>query len=277
MRESLVVHVVQTTSTDNVEANWAQICSLLKDKPKGPAVVCLPENCLYLRVVEGEKIEGVGFDHPVWKSIQEIAKLNDWLIHLGSVPTQTEGKLANSSVVVWPDGRSEITYRKIHLFDITLDGQRPTRESDVFSHGEQAMVLPMGDWQVGQSICYDLRFSDLYHQYALQGVDLLLVPASFLVPTGRAHWEILLRARAIESQAYVVAAAQAGTHTSHRTSQVRQTYGHSLVIDPWGQILAQGSPDQAEVLSVTLQRGEIERVRRQIPMAGHRRLHRLSK
>lgn len=275
MRESLVVHLVQTTSTDNVEANWNQISSLLGEKPKGPALVCLPENCLYLRVVEGEKIEGIGFENPVWKSVQTLAKEKDWVIHLGSVPTKTDGKLTNSSVVVWPDGRSEITYRKIHLFDITLDGQKPNRESDVFSHGERPTVLPIGDWQIGQSICYDVRFSDLYHQYALQGVDLILVPASFLVTTGKAHWEILLRARAIESQAFVVAAAQAGTHRSDRTQSERQTYGHSLIINPWGQILAHGSADKAEVLTVTLQRGEIERVRRQIPMAGHRRLHRI--
>lgn len=279
MRTKLEVHVVQMTSTDAVEANLSQIQDLLKPlpaaSPEAPALVSFPENCLFMRLREGEKVSGLEVKEPIFETLQGIAKAKNFILHLGSIPLREEGHLSNSSVVVWPDGRTEVTYKKIHLFDIDIEGEKRHRESDVFRHGSQPQVLPLSDWQIGQSICYDLRFSDLFHQYALQGVDLILVPSSFLVTTGKAHWEILLRARAIESQAYVVAAAQAGTHKSMTGDGERQTYGHSLVIDPWGRILAKASPEAPQVLSVTLERNEIEKVRRQIPMAGHRRLHRL--
>lgn len=265
-------------SVDNIEANFAQIASLLEhvktSSNDAPQFVCLPENCLYLRVVEGERIEGLDFAHAVWRNLADLARSRNLIIHCGSVPVRGGNQeMFNTSVVVWPDGRVEATYRKVHLFDIELDGDRPVRESDVFRHGDRTQTLQINDWSIGQSICYDLRFSDLYHQYALQGVDIILVPSSFLVKTGQAHWEILLRARAIESQAYVVAAAQAGNHESTKSKGVRETYGHSLIIDPWGKILRVGSADQPDVLSWVLDRVEIENVRRQIPMAGHRRLH----
>ena len=275
----LEIHAVQMISVDDVDTNFRQIQDLLSPLPaaKGaPAFVTLPENCLYLRIKEGEAVPGLTLKHPVWEKLRELARAKNFVLHLGSVPLETGSKLSNASVLVKPDGHLESTYRKIHLFDIELEGEKPLRESDVFEHGGDPAMLTVNDWRIGQSICYDLRFSDLYHRYALQGADLILVPSSFLVTTGKAHWEVLLRARAIESQAYVVAAAQAGRHKSSRASGERQTYGHSLIIDPWGKILHEGSGDRPELLSARLELDEISRVRRQIPMAGHRRLHRIN-
>ena len=149
-----------------------------------------------------------------------------------------------------PDSRRK-SYEKIHLFDIELDGLSPVRETDLFKHGKFPSVFKVRGWEIGQAICYDLRFAELFLEYAKQGVDLVLVPAAFLVETGRAHWEVLLRARAIESQCYIVAAAQAGKHLGCQGGH-RMTYGHSLAIDPWGTVIWQGNSVGAECKLVIL-------------------------
>jgi deaminated glutathione amidase len=264
------------TSIDDFEANWRQIESLVGALPRSEsmALVSLPENSLYLRLREGEKISGIDPGHEIFHRAGRLAENRNFVLHFGSVPLKEASaqKLYNSSVCVWPDRRVQVTYRKMHLFDIDLEGQKPIRESDVFEHGGQPQMLEvdLGDghpvWRLGQSICYDVRFSELYHRYALMGADVLM---AFLVATGQAHWEVLLRARAIESQAYVVAAAQAGRHVG--PSGWRTTFGHSMIVDPWGRVLCQAEDNRPQVLSWQLDREEIDRVRRQIPMAGHRR------
>ena len=138
----------------------------------------------------------------------------------------------------------------------------------MIQNGSKTKIIELDGWKIGLSICYDLRFAELFLAYRQAGVDLILIPSAFTVPTGRAHWEILLRARAIESQCYVAAAAQAGDHEG-----ARSTYGHSMIIGPWGQILSQRTTeDQPRILGVRLDRSEIEKVRQQIPMASHVRL-----
>lgn len=268
------IAVCQMTSVDDVSENVLQIKKLISQIPTDTKVAFFPENCLYMRVLEGEKIQGVELSDSVFTELTNMAREKNIYLHLGSVPLKKQNKLTNASVLVSPDGQVKCTYEKIHLFDIDLIGQAPIRESDVFSHGEFAQMIGVDGWRFGQSICYDLRFSDLYSYYSRQDVDALLVPAAFLVKTGLAHWETLLRARAIETQSYVIAAAQAGRHQSVRRGSkdsFRETFGHSLVIDPWGQIELMAKTDGPEVMLTKLSRSKIQQVRKQIPMKNHRR------
>lgn len=273
MSSKLEIAVVQMASVDDIERNLEQIETLVEKifKSHSPRLLCFPENCLYLRVVEGEKIDGLTLDHPAFNFISRLAQLHQAYFHLGSVPLLGEGALYNSSVLVTPQGEVVPTYKKIHLFDIQLDGQKAIRESDIFKHGDGPHIFHVDGWSIGETICYDLRFAELFSQYAKVGVDILLVPAAFLVKTGEAHWEVLLRARAIESQCYLIASAQGGTHVG-KNGRTRETYGHSLIVEPWGSVVGHVQDRAPGFVVVTLQRDQIERVRQQIPMKSHRRL-----
>lgn len=272
MDSRLRVVVLQLQSVDLVSKNTEQVLDLLAPiRPEEkPTLVCLPENALYMRLKEGERIEGLHLKDECFRRLSNVAREKNLILHVGSVPLNWQGKLANSSVLIGPEGEVSASYQKVHLFDIELEGQRPIRESDVFHHGAGAASMDVNDWKFGQTICYDLRFSELFSLYAKQGVDAIVVPSAFLTKTGEAHWHVLLRARAIESQCYVIAAAQAGVHESG--SGRRETYGHSLVVDPWGRVIAEASADRPEALIVHLEKAEIAKVRRQIPMSRHRRL-----
>lgn len=188
-------------------------------------------------------------------------------VHVGSIPVllDGEGKCANRTIVIDSNGKIRARYDKMHLFDVSLSTGESWRESSAYRSGEGpvAVATPVG--LMGLSICYDIRFPDLYSAYAKAGVDLLAVPAAFTVPTGKAHWHTLLRARAIESEAFVIAAAQSGTHQDGRS-----TYGHSLVVDPWGEVLL--DMGDAEGLGFAeLDLGRLADVRAQIPVRDNRR------
>lgn len=281
MAAELVIAAAQMTSIDDVDANVMQIEALLEDifesdkqlknQTEKPRLICFPENCLYFRIIEGEKIEGFSLAHPALKRMAELAQEYKTHLHLGSIPLYVDGHLYNSSVLVTPDGDLLPTYQKMHLFDIQLEGQKAIRESDVFRHGQQPHVLNIDGWKVGEAICYDLRFAELFSRYARQEVDAILLPSAFLVKTGEAHWEVLLRARAIESQSYLIASAQGGSHQGGRAG-MRETYGHTMVVDPWGAVAGQVEKRAPGYTIVKLSRERIESVRKQIPMKFHRRL-----
>ncbi|WP_397581442.1 carbon-nitrogen hydrolase family protein [Sphingorhabdus sp.] len=188
-------------------------------------------------------------------------------VHIGSMPILDDGaeKLANRSIIISPDGTIAARYDKMHLFDVDLASGETWRESSAYVGGEQPVVVQTPLGQMGLAICYDMRFPDLFSAYAKLGVDVLTLPSAFTVPTGEAHWHTLLRARAIESAAFVIAAAQCGVHEDGR-----QTYGHSLLVDPWGTILLDmgGLPGLA---CVDLDLDAIKRVRQQIPVHANRR------
>lgn len=267
--DTLKIALTQITSVDDINENLNTILSLLKKLSPGEvSAVFFPENCLYMRLQEGEKINGLDLKHEAFRVLTEWAIGHKTGIHLGSVPVTENGTLFNGSVWINQSGKVEVTYRKIHLFDIHLENQKPIKESDVFKHGGSPQILALENWKLGQTICYDLRFSELFHYYARQHVDAILVPSAFLVKTGQAHWEVLMRARAIESQCYVIASAQGGLHKSPRGQ--RETYGHSVVIDPWGVVVAELT-DSPEIRVVELQKDRIRQVRTQIPMKDHRR------
>lgn len=274
MSQELKVAVCQMTAVDDVQANLRQIESLIGEvtEDSGVRLFCFPENCLYMRVQEGEAIPPFTPQDRMFADLAVIAKRRKAYIHLGSVPLQMGDFLYNSSVIISDEGKLETTYQKIHLFDIQLSGQQVIRESDVFRHGVGPGIFVVDGWKIAQSICYDLRFAELYSQYAREHVDVILVPAAFLVKTGEAHWEVLLRARAIESQCYVVASAQAGCHTSTHGGGRRETYGNSLVVEPWGQVAMRLSATEKQTSVCSLSKAKIEQVREQIPMAQHRRV-----
>ena len=198
--------------------------------------------------------------------IAAAARYRIW-VHIGSMPILDDGaeKLANRSIIISPDGTIAARYDKMHLFDVDLASGETWRESSAYLGGEQPAVVQTPLGQMGLAICYDMRFPDLFSAYAKSGVDVLTLPSAFTVPTGEAHWHTLLRARAIESAAFVIAAAQCGVHEDGR-----QTYGHSLVVDPWGTILLDmgGLPGLA---CVDLDLDAIKRVRQQIPVHANRR------
>jgi predicted amidohydrolase len=224
-------------------------------------------------VTEGEAIPSFSLEDEVFAKLAKLAQSKKAYLHLGSVPLRMGSGVYNASVIITDQGELQTSYQKIHIFDIQLEGQKPIRESDVFQHGQSTNSFEIDGWKIGQSICYDLRFSELYSQYAKEGVDLILVPSAFLVKTGEAHWEVLLRARAIESQCYVVASAQAGKHLG-RNGTTRETFGHSLVVEPWGHVAEKLSAQQKEVRVVALDKTKIQKARTQIPMAEHRRISR---
>lgn len=257
------------TSVDDVNANIDQALALFQQLQGKVDLISLPENCLYLRTNEKEKIPEFILTDKIFSTFVDFAKAHKTFIHLGSVPLKRGDKLFSTSVVIDDAGNLSADYSKIHLFDVDVEGVRPVRESHTYAHGEQPKVIEIRGWKIGLSICYDLRFPELFLYYSKHPVDLILLPAAFLVPTGKAHWDILLRARAIEAQAYVAAAAQVGKHIGK--SGERATYGHSMIIEPWGTKVVEAG-DEIGIIESTLEKSQIQKVRAQIPMKNHRRI-----
>jgi predicted amidohydrolase len=210
----------------------------------------------------------VGESHSIalQRLIAAAARHGMW-VHIGSMPILEDGaeKLANRSIIISPNGAIAARYDKMHLFDVDLASGETWRESSAYVGGEQPVVLQTPLGLMGLAICYDMRFPDMFSAYAKSGVDIITLPSAFTVPTGEAHWHTLLRARAIESAAFVIAAAQCGVHEDGR-----QTYGHSLVVDPWGTILLDmGSLPGLAYVDLDLD--TIMQVRKQIPVHANRR------
>lgn len=272
--ENLHVALAQMTSVDDGPTNQAVMLKLIDEAlQKNPStqLISFPENCLYMRLREGEKIAGIELSSELFVPLCKVARERNVHLHLGSIPLREQGQLSNATLLINTKGEILNPYKKIHLFDIHLEGASPIRESDLFGGGERPSLVQIEGWHLGMAICYDLRFSELFSWYAQHSAEVILVPSAFLPATGEAHWEVLLRARAIESQAYVLAAAQAGEHVS-ATGARRKTYGNSMIVDPWGRIMTRARTNLPEVLTATLNLQEISKVRKQIPMHSHRRL-----
>jgi predicted amidohydrolase len=266
-QEVLKVAVVQMTSVDDWTANIDWCAQKIQSvSNQNVDVICFPENALYMRLIKSAKIPAATVEAHRFDVFENLAKSLNTFLYFGSVPLVIDGKTYNSTLIFTPAGQRLTPYQKVHLFDIQLAGQEAIRESDEFNHGDGPSILDIKGWKWGLSICYDLRFSELYSKYANQAVDIISVPSAFLVPTGEAHWHTLLRARAIESQAFVVASAQSGSHKG-----IRETYGHSLIVNPWGAILLDMTTVGVSVME--LKKSDIKRVREQIPMSSHRRLN----
>jgi deaminated glutathione amidase len=211
---------------------------------------------------------GAECDNLVLIAVQKAAAATGMWVHIGSIPVRCEHdntRFANRSLIINAAGEIIARYDKMHLFDVQLSGGEHWRESETYRAGDHVVVAETPLGKMGMTICYDLRFPDLFSHLARSGACVFAVPSAFTVPTGRAHWHILLRARAIESACFVIAAAQSGTHADGR-----QTYGHSLVIDPWGDVLLDMGEDKGLGFA-TIDLCRVDEVRGQIPVHLNRR------
>jgi nitrilase len=226
------------TSGHVVADNLAVAGRLLRDaKEAGAEIACLPENFAFIGLRDADKLATAETDGdgPAQAFLRDTARALDLWILAGTInlKTRSESRVANASLLIDADGRRVARYDKIHLFDVTIPGrQEQYRESSTVHPGREVVVADTPVGRLGLSVCYDMRFPELYRELVARGAEWLAMPAAFTVPTGRAHWETLLRARAIENLCYVVAPAQSGTHTSGR-----ETYGDTLIVDYWGQVL----------------------------------------
>jgi len=229
--------------------------------------VVFAENRDGLRAVAGPW-EG----NPAVTRAGEIARKHGIHLHLGSLAVALpDGRYANRSVLFSPQGEVVATYDKIHLFDATLPGIKQYRESETYAGGDTAVVADAAGFRLGMSICYDMRFAALYRSLAEGGAQVISAPAAFTVPTGQAHWEVLLRARAIETGCFVLAAAQGGQHQNGRA-----TYGHSMIIDPWGRILAEVNSDKVGVAVADIDLAAVAEARGKVPSLANARPFSLS-
>lgn len=260
----------QMTSGTNLARNVSDMEAAIAKAAAGSAVMYFaPEMSILLdrdRIRARAQLASESQTHAL-SHFSELASRHGIWLHLGSVPVIHEigEKLANRSILIAPDGQIKARYDKMHLFDIDLASGESWRESSAYIVGNSPVVAQTPIGIMGLAICYDMRFPDLFSVYAKSNVDIITLPSAFTVPTGEAHWHSLLRARAIESEAFVIAAAQCGLHEDDR-----KTFGHSLVVDPWGTVLL----DMGEapgLAFVDLDLDKIAEIRQQIPVHKNRR------
>lgn len=270
----LRVAAVQLSSQDDVSANLdACAARVARAAARGVDLVLLPENFAFFgpEAARGALAEDCGATAgPIGRALSSLAREHRLTIVGGGMPERSGDprRPYNTAAVYGPTGELVTRYRKVHLFDVELPDGSVLAESSGTSPGEEPVAFPLLGRSIGLSICYDLRFPELYRSLVDLGATVLLVPAAFTRDTGRDHWHALLRARAIEAQSWVVAAGQWGVHPGGRT-----TYGHSLVVDPWGTVVADAS-DREGIVYAELDDGIVERIRTTFPSLRHRRLGR---
>lgn len=260
---------VQMTSRADKQANLCKALGLVEQAAaRGASFVALPESFLFMGPERDRAQTAEPLDGPSLAQVAKKARELGIYLLAGSISEAgaPDGRLYNSSVLFGPDGSRLAVYRKLHLFDVDLPDGARYRESETIAPGCEVVVAETALATVGLSICYDLRFPELYRALSARGALLLCVPAAFTLHTGKDHWEVLLRARAIENLSFVLAPAQFGEHSERRV-----TYGRALVIDPWGTVLAQAADGEGLALAaVDLER--LARLRRELPALDHRRL-----
>lgn len=268
---------IQLTATNDIEANCRHAEALMREAlDKGATFLALPENAFFMRGSDKDAPAPYTVEeHPGVQLCRGLAREHKVWILIGSLfvpaPALIEGappKWFNRSVMIGADGEIAAIYDKIHLFDAMIGGDQMYRESDRIQYGEHMSVVPTPWGRMGLTICYDMRFPHLYRDLAKAGATLFAAPAAFTYVTGKAHWHILLRARAIETGSFIIAPGQCGHHPGGR-----RTYGHSLIVGPWGDILAEASEDQPEVLIADLDLTQVGQVRRDLPCLQHDRAY----
>jgi nitrilase len=269
------VSVIQMNQGSDKAANIAQATRLIEgalaDKPD---LISLPETWTNLgggreaRNAAAEALpEPGGTGGTAYEFLREVARANRIHVHGGSIIEQGAEKLFNTSLVFDPDGQEIARYRKIHLFDIVAPDGTGYRESALYGAGTDLVMVEAAGQKLGLTICYDMRFGEQYTALRRMGAEAILVPSNFTLQTGKDHWEVLLRARAIESQCWIIAAASHGTYEERGAT--RQVYGHSLVADPWGHVVAKCS-DGPGWASARIDPAVTARVRRDMPILAHR-------
>jgi deaminated glutathione amidase len=277
MSDVFTASCIQFTSARDYEPNIRVVSDLVRQARDGGAdFVLTPENTGLTEPVGKLRREKARdeVNHPVLAALREVTQETGVWMLIGSLAVdlsrepgiaEAERRLANRSYLIDPNGAIVARYDKIHMFDVDLAGGESYRESNAFRPGDHT-VLAQTHWGVlGMTVCYDLRFPHLYRALAHAGADFLAIPSAFTVPTGRAHWHVLLRARAIENGCFVFAPAQWGEH-----AEGRRTYGHSLIVDPWGEVIADGK-EGVGIVSARVEVAAIAKARRMVPSLGHDR------
>ena len=267
--------LLQLCCGDDPSQNLEVTRALIRDAAsEGARFILTPEvtNCVSAsRQRQAEVLRPEQEDETLPALRAEAEALETWIV-IGSLAlkaTTPGAPFVNRSFLIGPDGSIKARYDKIHMFDVTISETERYRESAGYQPGDRAVVAQTDFAPIGLTICYDVRFPELYSRLARGGADILTVPSAFARPTGAAHWEPLLRARAIECGAYVLAPAQTGEHPT-TTDKVRKTYGHSLVVSPWGEVLADGGT-QTGIVCIDLDMSEVANARRSVPSLTHRR------
>ncbi len=263
----LHVALIQTDAGSDPEANVARAAELADTAAAaGAHLVALPEYLQFRGPDDGFRASARPIPGPFTEPFAEVARRHGCWILAGSL-AETSGdpdRPYNTSTLIGPDGEIVARYRKIHLFDVDVDAGPVDQESARVTGGDEPVVTDVAGARLGMTICYDLRFPELYRTLALAGAEILAVPSNFTERTGRDHWEVLLRARAIENGAWVIAPSQIGGPPGH------PAYGHSMVIDPWGIVVAQ-APDRETIIHAVVDTDRVATVRRQIPALVNRR------
>ena len=270
-RSRFGVAAVQMTSGTDVSGNLAEADRLIDSAAaRGAALVVLPENFSFMGASDSERVavaEVAGEGPAQAFAVEQAGRHGIWLV-AGTIPIRCDdGRVLSRSLLVAPDGGVVASYDKIHLFDVEVPAGRGEsyRESETTRAGERVVSAATELGRIGMAVCYDIRFPGLASRLAELGMEILVLPAAFTVPTGRVHWRPLLQARAIESLVYVIASGQSGRHPGGRL-----TYGHSAVFGPWGDVLAECA-DGAGIAHAEIDMIELERLRRQFPVLEHRR------
>ena len=275
------VSVIQMNAGHDRAANIAQATRLLDGAIEAdrPSIVALPEmwTCLggdrATKFAAAEELPPVGSNEPggaAYEFLRTVARDRRIHVHGGSLAERAGDRLFNTTVVFSPQGSELARYRKVHLFDIATPDGTGYRESATFGSGDQVVTYEADGVKVGCAICYDVRFPELFLALRRAGAELIFLPAAFTVPTGRDHWEVLIRARAIETQCWLAAPATWGDHTDAGGGK-RATYGHSLVCDPWGHVVAKVS-DGIGWTTARIDQALTAKVRRDMPVLEHRKL-----
>ena len=254
---------IQVNTSDNMAENIANASAFTRTAVKdGADLVMMPENVsMMAQGRENTLAKAMPEEsHTALGAFKKLAtELGVWL-HCGSLAVKlSNGKIANRTYVIDPAGQVAARYDKIHMFDVNLGNGERYAESSTFEAGDTAASVDLPWGRLGLTICYDLRFPNLYRHLAHQGADFITVPSAFTRPTGEAHWHVLLRARAIETGCFIFAPAQTGVHAGDR-----KTYGHSLIVNPWGEVLADGGLEPG-VIAATINPAEVEQARARIP------------
>jgi len=267
--------LLQLNSSDDPEANLPRTRALLREAvERGAEVVLTPEvtNCVSASRARQELVLRHESEDPTLAALIEDAQAHGIWLLIGSLAVKTDdanGRFANRSYLISPDGKIVARYDKIHMFDVEISEDESYRESAGYRPGERAIRAESALGQFGLTICYDLRFPTLYRHLAQAGAEILTVPSAFSPVSGAAHWESLLRARAIETGCFVLAPAQCGTHEA-KEGKMRKTWGHSLAVNPWGEVLVDGGT-AAGVLTVDMDMAEVAEARQRIPSLSHDR------
>ncbi len=260
---------VQMTSSADRARNVETALRLVNEAADlGAKLVALPENFSYMGPEEGRLASAETIEGPTLGALRELARRRGIFVVAGSIPEQSAHPkmTANTSAVIADDGSIVAVYRKIHLFDVNIPDGARYAESEVVVPGDKVVVAPTALGRIGLTVCYDLRFPELYRKLASLGAEVITIPAAFTLFTGKDHWEVLIRARAIENLAYVIAPAQVGRHSANR-----QTFGNAMIVDPWGVVLAR-CPDGEGVCVAPFSRARLEKVRQELPALKHRKL-----